>query len=456
MSPIKTCLLALFFLFLYLSISIPLRTYKAIVTFFRLLTRRRLGTQLTAYDAIFAVDDVTHPHGANVTLLFFEGEITLEKVVAKVEELIKLDNFSKLRQKMVNFGGYFYWSEVSNVRVEDHVRMGARFDPLLEEEEHDGVLNRFLSGEMIAPFREGSPLWNVTLLPGYKCGGSVLVIRIHHTYADGYSQNYLVDCLLGVRSGYFVKPKKNEGWRDSLSLLLRSTRMMATLYQEALAAPTNIYTCPKRATSGVIAMATLPLSTYKMIRRKTDTHFASIGMSLMIGALRRFHAETMTPTELESYLPKLVGIMHALPKPGHPLTKLVNHWGVGLFKIPTLADPLERLIKTEEHFKSYTGQGYDELLHVLMRVLGWAPNVVLKKFFGLNFGTSMGFTSVPAITFATAVYTHADLASITLYANRDIVPDQAGMDRVAGYLRDEFSELAKQVDHAYKRGLKLG
>lgn len=54
------------------------------------------------------------------------------------------------------------------------------------------------------------------------------------------------------------------------------------------------------------------------------------------------------------------------------------------------------------------------------------------------------------------MYTHADLASITLYANRDIVPDQAGMDRVAGYLRDEFSELAKQVDHAYKRGLKLG
>lgn len=81
------------------------------------------------------------------------------------------------------------------------------FPWLLEEEDHDSILFNYLAGKMVEKFPEGDPLWDVGVVGGFKGGQSVLVIRIHHTYADGYSQNFLVDELFGVRSGYFVKEK---------------------------------------------------------------------------------------------------------------------------------------------------------------------------------------------------------------------------------------------------------
>lgn len=56
------------------------------------------------------------------------------------------------------------------------------------------------------------------------------------------------------------------------------------------------------------------------------------------------------------------------------------------------------------------------------------------------------------------MYTHQSTATITLYANKDIVPDQEAINRINKYLREEFDELFKQVEQSYKRqgGGKLG
>ena len=56
-------------------------------------------------------------------------------------------------------------------------------------------------------------------------------------------------------------------------------------------------------------------------------------------------------------------------------------------------------MRTEEYFKNYVDQKYDDLLHWHMPLLGLFPSWMLNKFFHTNFGTSMGFTSVPAVQF---------------------------------------------------------
>lgn len=111
----------------------------------------------------------------------------------------------------------------------------------------------------------------------------------------------------------------------------------------------------------------------------------------MCGALRRYYLETKNEP-----LPQQLGVMHSLPKKAHPLTELVNHWGVGLFRVPIIIeDPLERLLATELGFQEYLAEGVEELLHLHMPILGWFPSGLLRKFFNLNFGTGLGFTSVP-------------------------------------------------------------
>jgi hypothetical protein len=170
-------------------------------------------------------------------------------------------------------------------------------------------------------------------------------------------------------------------------------RILFSLYEEALLSRPNLFTQKKTGQRGFFAMTTFDLSRYKTIRRRTKTHFASVGMTLMVGALGRYFRERQE----EQSIPPIVSIMHSLPKPSHPLTKLVNHWNVGLFKNEMgVVDPGDRLVRAERDFLRYTGEGVQKILDWHMPLLGLLPAAFLQFFFGLNFGTGMGFTSVPA------------------------------------------------------------
>jgi len=141
-------------------------------------------------------------------------------------------------------------------------------------------------------------------------------------------------------------------------------------------------------------MTKFDLDKYKLIRRRTRSHFASVGMTLMTGALRRFLLEQDSGDQI----PSQVSIMHSLPKSGHPLTRLVNHWNVGLFKNAiSIASPIARLDSAERDFHRYTEEeGVQQVLDFHMPLLGLLPAKLIELLFSLNFGTGMGFTSVPA------------------------------------------------------------
>ena len=92
--------------------------------------------------------------------------------------------------------------------------------------------------------------------------------------------------------------------------------------------------------------------------------------------------------------PPTISVMHSLPRPGHPRNGLINHWGVGLFKVQLDSGCYERLIGCQEYFNSYKESGFHDLLHFHMPLLGYIPSLFLKGFFNTDFNTSMGFTSL--------------------------------------------------------------
>jgi len=76
----------------------------------------------------------------------------------------------------------------------------------------------------------------------------------------------------------------------------------------------------------------------------------------------------------------------------------VTFRAVGLFRIPLnkCATALERVHSSEQDYDAYRGVEFEKILHMQMPLINLAPSSWLKGFFNSNFGTSAGFTSVPA------------------------------------------------------------
>lgn len=71
-----------------------------------------------------------------------------------------------------------------------------------------------------------------------------------------------------------------------------------------------------------LGLATLDVKPLKEIRRQTNTHFITVMMSVMIGALRQLLIEKRDEKEI----PIQIYTANSLPWPNHPRTTLINHW----------------------------------------------------------------------------------------------------------------------------------
>ncbi|CAG7835229.1 unnamed protein product [Allacma fusca] len=443
----------------------PLRLWKWAVILTARYFRPDLKALLTAYDSIFAIDKFFQkPYAANVTFFIVEGHISLDKIKSgfarnvlnkETEDGEKL--YDRLYQVPVSYGGYYFWQEVP-VDIDKQIRCTHEF----KTNDHQNELNQILGDLMTSPLP--GALWEILLYTGYQSDKSVVVFRIHHTLGDGYSFNHLVDEMIEQSSKYMVKiPPLSVSER--CRLLATAPTRVASLYQEAFT-HSDCFTKRKINDQGVVSITSVPLDVMKAIRRKTNTHFATVGMSVLGGAIRRFYLEQ------NRKMPAYVSVMHSLPKSGHPLTQMCNHWGVGLFKVPlSCPSALERLEKTERSYNQYMGDQYDQLIHSHIPLFSLLPNAFLKLFFSTNFGTGMGFTSVPAYdkeahlwghrvlnmykifglqwrqsAVAAAVYTHNGQVAYTIFSNKDIIEDQAGVDQVTReYLHAEVQQLCSEL-----------
>ncbi|CAL8090772.1 unnamed protein product [Orchesella dallaii] len=453
---------------------------------------------LTPYDCIFAVDSYyTRPYASNLTILELKHRIDVQTIRRLFKSRI-LDNpsFSKLSCIPVEYAGYWFWKRI---QVDLNASVTLFHDSELEHGEAD--LDECL--RRIVEMRYHNELFNVCLLNfGTR---SYIVFRIHHTVCDGYSFNKLIDVFVGLQSKYLVKSTNQQfNLLQFITSLLSETIKwgklignlplhLCTLYKESLTHTPNFYTLRKTSTTGQIRRTVLPLSEIKTVRQITKSHFAAVGMSLMTGALQKLYDEVIPATS--ALRPERLAIMHSLPKPNHPLTTLCNHWGVGLFKVPFTRDPVDRLIGAEHDFNEYLTLQFDRLLHLHIPIVGLAPCFIVKWFFSINFGTSCGFTSVPGLfdkiayvgdntpgidfgdggfaepnqvevthmwkvfglqwrqtAVAVAMYTYRGEASVSMYANKDIVSDSKSMDRLMELFHEEFTEL---VTHCNKRDEKI-
>ncbi|HEX6833731.1 MAG TPA: wax ester/triacylglycerol synthase family O-acyltransferase [Rudaea sp.] len=129
-------------------------------------------------------------------LLIFEQRLELEKLKRLLAE--RFLAFARFRQKAVDSGSAVFWETDADFDIDGHVHRVA-----LPGAADKIELERYVSELASTPLDHARPLWQFHLGENYL-GGSALISRIHHCYADGLA---LVQVMLSLTDAA-PKPEK--------------------------------------------------------------------------------------------------------------------------------------------------------------------------------------------------------------------------------------------------------
>ncbi|MDQ5887482.1 MAG: diacylglycerol O-acyltransferase / wax synthase, partial [Pseudomonadota bacterium] len=114
-----------------------------------------------------------------VGVLMFEERMDYERLRAVLEE--RFLHYERFRQRVVKIGASHYWENDPLFSLQNHLQV---LD--LPGDAGKVELENLVSDLTSTPLDQSRPLWHFHLVENYN-GGSALVARIHHCYADGIS-----------------------------------------------------------------------------------------------------------------------------------------------------------------------------------------------------------------------------------------------------------------------------
>ncbi|MCJ0824880.1 wax ester/triacylglycerol synthase family O-acyltransferase [Luteimonas sp. 50] len=116
--------------------------------------------------------------------------------LARLKKVIELRflAYARFRQKPVDTPAGASWQDDAHFDLDWHVRESALPGRPRTAAAEKRALERFVSHLASSPLDPGRPLWQFHLVEDYQ-GGTALVARIHHSYADGIA---LVQVLLSL------------------------------------------------------------------------------------------------------------------------------------------------------------------------------------------------------------------------------------------------------------------
>jgi len=120
-------------------------------------------------------------------VLMFERRLSIDALRQLIAE--RFLAFNRFRQKAVDTGGACHWETDADFDLEWHVRLTA-----LPGEAGQVELQRLASQLASTALDHSKPLWQFHLVENYL-GGSALIARVHHCYADGIA---LIQVLLSL------------------------------------------------------------------------------------------------------------------------------------------------------------------------------------------------------------------------------------------------------------------
>lgn len=351
-----------------------------------------------------------------VGILIFEGRLDAKQLKRTLENRFLV--FHRFRQKAVQDSAGAWWEDDEAFDIDSHVHRVA-----LPGKGGKAELQAFVSDLASTPLDSTKPLWQYHLVENYD-GGSALVMRVHHCYADGIA---LVQVMLSMtettaRGSLALPPEEVEPsgsaeadfWEQILkpvtgalegasrvgrSLLDQGKELAANpvLAQEALEGVTRKgmdfageiarlalmgSDSPTRFKGrlGVrkrVAWAEpLPLDEVKVMGKALDCSINDVLLSMATGALRDYLAskgDAVDGIEIRAIVPVNL-------RPAGRGRELGNQFGLVFLELPIAIDhPLDRLYEVRRRMQALKGSYQPLIVLGLLHTVGYGPKVLQEQ-----------------------------------------------------------------------------
>lgn len=343
-------------------------------------------------------------------VMMFETPVDINRLKKVIKD--RFMAYPRFRQKVVETATGTFWQEDPDFDLDWHVRLSA-----LPGKADKHALERFVSLLASTPLDKTKPLWQFHLVEKYN-GGSALIVRIHHCYADGIA---LVQVILSMTESE-SKPSKRESlaktWlKDEgkavharMGAIGRYMKMGEDLLEKGLdfyrdpglasvvakeggeiarelAVALSLSDDPETVLRGRLGVRKrvawappLPLEEVKAIARAFDATVNDVLMASMAGALRSYmieRGEHIDGVTIRATVPvNLRPLEHA--------KKLGNHFGLVFLDLPVgEPHPVIRLVRVVESMKQLKQSRQAVVVYGLLAALGMAPPMLQNFAFEL-------------------------------------------------------------------------
>lgn len=368
-----------------------------------------------------------------VGVLMFEGRIDPRRVRRTLER--RFLAYRRFRQRAVQDASGAWWEDDPDFDMDSHLHQAA-----LPGKAGKAELQAFVSDLASTPLDASKPLWQFHLVDNYD-GGSALVMRIHHCYADGIA---LVQVMLSMteksaRASLALPAQRIEAPADAeadfwaqvlkpvagaLEGASRVGRNLLDQGRELAANPALAQEALEGATrkgmdfAGELARLALmgadsatrfkgrlgarkrvawaepfPLEEVKVMGKALGCSINDVLLAMATGALRDYLAskgDAVDGLGLRAIVPV------NLRAPGKA-SELGNQFGLVFLDLPVGIDnPLERLYEVRRHMQALKGSYQPIIVLGLLHTVGHGPKVLQEQVTALlSQNASAVMTNVP-------------------------------------------------------------
>jgi WS/DGAT/MGAT family acyltransferase len=343
-------------------------------------------------------------------VLSFGERLTLARLKSTLSD--RFLRFKRFRQRPTQTATGAYWEKDADFDIDAHVRRVTLRGAAGKVE-----LETLVSGLMATPLDPSKPLWQFDLVEGYE-GGSAVVVRIHHCYADGIA---LIQVMLSMtdadREGRvqgpvpppprasesvdsdplagFVKVATKVGsglietgigiWRDPAKAVAFArqgsafTQELAKLALMGEDSHTRFKGRPGVA-KRVAWAEPIPVSEVKAVGRALDCSINDVLLSSVAGALRAYVTQKGDSAEGLS----IRALVPVNLRPADKAWKLGNCFGLVFLDLPIgIENPVERLYAVRENMRVLKGSYQPVVALGLLAAMGAGPKALQEQLLAL-------------------------------------------------------------------------
>jgi diacylglycerol O-acyltransferase / wax synthase len=351
-----------------------------------------------------------------VGIMMFDAKLDLKAIKRVVEN--RFLAFRRFRQKAVQDASGAWWETDADFDIDSHLHRTA-----LPGKADKAELEALVSDLASTPLDFAKPLWQFHLVDNYQ-GGSALIMRIHHCYADGIA---LVEVMLSLtaataKASLALAPVEAEApaaddgdfWERILKPVSGALENASSIGKNLLEQGKSLAANPQMASEAVQEVTKkgadflgeiaklvlmgkdsptrfkgvlgprkraawadpLPLDEVKVMGKALGCSINDVLLSMAAGALRDYLVEKGDAADGLS-IRAIVPVNLRPPGEGR---KLGNRFGLVFLDLPIGMDhPLERLYEVRRRMQELKGSYQPVLALALLSAVGYGPRMIQEQ-----------------------------------------------------------------------------